>query len=252
MMGGAGLQAGPGLGGTGFGGQGSCGGQGVAGGVFGGGQVMSWGGSHPMAMGPLPQGGPGYQWHELPPPFFSALVDLSHGIHPLAQRFDAAEPAVEPSAWPGRVPGCPAPHWTLWAELAAGRTESVLIRLCRGVVPAPSNLAAAAVESVAWPDRAARCPAPRWVLWAELAAGRTESVVTRVCRFAVVEPANSAVAAWRAMYTGLPSSPGLPRPRVPRRAAPPVLLPLGGRLGLSRPAEPMMSTGSGLMGAKGA
>ena len=175
-------------------------GLGVAGGLFGGGNVAGWGPPPSAGFGPLPQTGRGYMWRELPPPFFSALVDLSFGMKPADE-----ERAI-------RLPLCPA------EPAAASQPE------CPGLqIPWNTEFPLAAPESP-------RC---------------------RGIRESIPPTAQApALSVWACLSPVFPQGPGLPRPRVPRRTAPAVILPLGSRLGLPKPAEPLMATGASLHGGR--
>ncbi len=175
-------------------------GPGVAGGLFGGGQVVGWGVAQQPGSGPMPQGGAGYYWRELPPPFFSALVDLSFGVRPMDARRPFKTPSSRHEAWPAAAPQISPLHIPLPCEVAFAQQVSI--------ESDPMN--------ASLPQAAEPAAPPQW-------------------------PGNPAT---------MPSGPGLPRPRVPRRVAPAVVLPLGSRLGLPKPAEPLMLTGSGQHGGR--
>lgn len=175
-------------------------GPGVAGGLFGGGHVVGWGMPQQPGYGPLPQGGSGYYWRELPPPFFSALVDLSFGMRPMDERRPFRTPSSRHEAWPEAAPQVSPLRVSLPCEVVFAQQ-----------VPLECDLLNAALPPAAEP-----AAPPQW-------------------------PGSPAT---------MPSGPGLPRPRVPRRVAPAVVLPLGSRLGLPKPAEPLMLTGSGLHGGR--
>lgn len=175
-------------------------GPGVAGGLFGGGQVVGWGMQQQPGYGPMPQSGPGYSWRELPPPFFSALVDLSFGVRPMDASRVFLTPPNRHEDWPVETPQRPPLRLALPSGLLPAQQSSLQCDPANSVLPAPSEPAA----RPAWPDSPAAQPA----------------------------------------------GPGLPRPRVPRRVAPAVVLPLGSRLGLPKPAEPLMLAGSGIHGGR--
>lgn len=179
----------------------SPGGPGVAGGLFGGGQMVGWGLPQYGSPFPVRPGGSGYVWRELPPPFFSALVDLSSGVKALAIPSSMRTPDSESLPVPACGPASPRAA----AELAAS------------LRPAPVSGIATAMLARRLPPTAEYNAGPGW-------------------RIPAAKP---------------PRSPGLPNPRVPRRAAPPLILPLGARLGLPRPAEPLMAAGSGVHGGRG-
>ncbi|NWF84894.1 MAG: hypothetical protein HXY18_13820, partial [Bryobacteraceae bacterium] len=103
-----------------------------------------------------------------------------------------------------------------------------------------------------WPVLAPKNPTRRQIL----EAGLRECGMVAVGTAALAQPLppvkNYSAGAEMAVWSPAPPPmPALPRPRVPRRVAPPVLLPLGSRLGLPKPAEPLMATGAGIYGARG-
>jgi hypothetical protein len=152
------------------------------------------------SQGAMPQSGPGYFWRELPPPFFSALVDLSFGIRTMDESRRCVAPSSRHEDWPEAAQEVPQLRVPLPCEVVFAQQVS----LEGGPLNAPLPQAVESAAPPQWQD----CPAR------------------------------------------IPLGPGLPRPRVPRRVAPAVVLPLGSRLGLPKPAEPLMATSLGLHGGR--
>lgn len=109
-----------------------------------------------------------------------------------------------------------------------------------------------AVAALNWPSPVPERPVRRQALEAGLRKGGMVAIGTLALERPL--PLVSAYTAGPETATAspsLPPVPALPRPRVPRKVAPPVLLPLGSRLGLPKPAEPLMATGAGAHGVRG-
>lgn len=108
------------------------------------------------------------------------------------------------------------------------------------------------IGPAAWPVEAPRRPQRRQMLQVGLRACGMLTVSTTALAQPLPPVRDYAAGPEMAVWSpALPPMPALPRPRVPRRVAPPVILPLGSRLGLPKPAEPLMATGAGLYGARG-